>query len=63
MMLRASKRLALSPLKWLSRRRCLQPLRVATVQLRRRLVVAVLWLLVRMVRRTIRRPCPGNPTR
>ena len=35
------------PLAWLSRRRCLQPLRVRLVNSRRRLTV---WLLVRLVR-------------
>jgi hypothetical protein len=46
------------PLKWLSRRRSLQPLRRALVQARRRLLLSLLTALVRMLRRSLgnRRP-------
>ena len=49
----ASKRLALRPLRWLSRLRSLQPFRVRLVQARRRLLLGALLLVVRILRRSL----------
>jgi hypothetical protein len=46
------------PLKWLSRRPSLQPLRRSLVQLRRRLLISALMLLVRILRRSLGNPRP-----
>lgn len=46
----ASALLVLSPLKWLSRRRCLQPARVRLIQFRRRCLVNLLLILVKCLR-------------
>ena len=43
------------PLRWLSRRRSLQPLRRALVQARRRLLLSLLTAVVRLLRRSLGR--------
>ena len=57
----ARKQLADRPLLWLCRQPCLQPLRTAMVQCKRRLAVQLLVCLVRICRQL--RSSPGIPTR
>jgi len=57
-----SELLVKRPLNWLCRRRCLQPLRRAVVQSRRRLLVKLLEVLVRSLRSKLRQS-PGSPRR
>lgn len=45
---------------WLSRRRCLQPIRAWLIHKRRQAVLAVLSRLVQLGRQAIRQRCRGN---